>query len=460
VAKKFLTPIDLGQNELQNARIQVLASAPSSPVAGQVYYDSTLGEFGYYNGSGWVYPGTGGGSGSVSTVSVASANGFAGTVANPTSTPAITLETTVTGLLKGNGTGVSAAASGTDYAPATSGSSALKGNGSGGFGTATINDLGSQTADYSANGHKLTSVADPSGAQDAATKNYVDAAIQGLQVKPTATVVATSALPAGTYVNGASGVGATFTVTATGSTTVDGHVLAAGDLVLLTAQASAFQNGLYTVTTAGTTGVSTVLTRHPDMDQAAEFSGAFVPVGSTGTSNPNSLWLANPSGTVTVGTTSIPFTELNRATDLAAGAGIAISGNTVSIENGGVLTVAHGGTGTAALTGLVKGNGTSAMTAAVSGTDYAPATSGSSILKGNGSGGFANAKFTAPIGDGTSTSIAVTHSLGTRDVIVQVYDASTFVQYECDVTRTSATVVTLGFATAPGLNSLNVVVIG
>jgi hypothetical protein len=63
----------------------------------------------------WQEATGGGGSGSVTTISVASANGFAGTVANATTTPALTLETTVTGLLKGNGTGVSAAVSGTDY---------------------------------------------------------------------------------------------------------------------------------------------------------------------------------------------------------------------------------------------------------------------------------------------------------------------------------------------------------
>lgn len=75
-------------------------------------------------------------SGTVTSASVVTANGFAGSVANPTTTPAITLSTTVTGLLKGNGSAVSAAASGTDYAPATSGSSILKGNGSGGFSNA------------------------------------------------------------------------------------------------------------------------------------------------------------------------------------------------------------------------------------------------------------------------------------------------------------------------------------
>ena len=62
----------------------------------------------------------GGGSGSVTSTSVVSANGFAGTVANPTTTPAITITTTATGVLKGNGTAIAAATAGTDYqAPIT-----------------------------------------------------------------------------------------------------------------------------------------------------------------------------------------------------------------------------------------------------------------------------------------------------------------------------------------------------
>ena len=78
------------------------------------------------------------GTGTVTTVSVVSANGLAGTVANATTTPAITLSTTITGVLKGDGTAISAATSGTDYAPATSGTSILYGNGSGGFSNVTI----------------------------------------------------------------------------------------------------------------------------------------------------------------------------------------------------------------------------------------------------------------------------------------------------------------------------------
>jgi hypothetical protein len=76
--------------------------------------------------------------GTVTSTSVVSANGFAGTVATATTTPAITLTTTLTGLLKGNGTAMSAAVSGTDYAPATSGGDILYGDGAGGFSNVTI----------------------------------------------------------------------------------------------------------------------------------------------------------------------------------------------------------------------------------------------------------------------------------------------------------------------------------
>lgn len=72
------------------------------------------------NGSGAITISATGTGGTVTTASVVSANGFAGTVANATTTPAITLTTSITGVLKGNGTAISAATAGTDYvAPGT-----------------------------------------------------------------------------------------------------------------------------------------------------------------------------------------------------------------------------------------------------------------------------------------------------------------------------------------------------
>ena len=118
-----------------------------SPTAGGIAYGTgpalavsaagTLGQVLTSGGAGTPTWATDAG-GTVTSVSVVSANGLAGTVATATTTPAITLSTTVTGLLKGNGTAISAATSGTDYAPATSGTSILYGNGAGGFSNVTI----------------------------------------------------------------------------------------------------------------------------------------------------------------------------------------------------------------------------------------------------------------------------------------------------------------------------------
>lgn len=75
------------------------------------------------------------GSGTVTSVSVVSANGLTGTVANPTTTPAITLSTTITGILQGNGTAISAATTGnltdvgTDGIVITNGTGAVLGTG-------------------------------------------------------------------------------------------------------------------------------------------------------------------------------------------------------------------------------------------------------------------------------------------------------------------------------------------
>ena len=66
--------------------------------------------------------------------------------------------------------------------------------------------------------------------------------------------------------------------------------------------------------------------------------------------------------------------------------------------------------------------------------------------------------YATSIGDGINTSIAVTHNLGTKDVIVQLYDVSSNDTVYADVVRTSTTVVTLGFGTAPATNDIRVLV--
>ena len=143
----------------------------NSPTAGGIAYGTgpalavsaagTLGQVLTSGGAGAPTWATDGG-GTVTTVSVVSANGLAGTVATATTTPAITLSTTVTGLLKGNGTAISAATSGTDYAPATSGTSILYGDGAGGFSNVTIGTgvaFAGGTLSATGSGGTVTSVA-------------------------------------------------------------------------------------------------------------------------------------------------------------------------------------------------------------------------------------------------------------------------------------------------------------
>ena len=176
--------------------------------------------------------------------------------------------------------------------------------------------------------------ADATTGLQAVTYQQFNNAILGLQIKTTATVATTAALPTNVYLSGV------ITITATGVLIVDSYTVRLNDYVLVKNEVASQNNGLYKCTTAGAIGVQAVLTRATDMNSSTEFSGAFVPVGNSGTTNANSLWLANPSTPVIVGTTPIPFTQLNGATDLIQGNGISITGNTIS--NTGVLSIGQG----------------------------------------------------------------------------------------------------------------------
>jgi hypothetical protein len=459
---RFGNNLDLAKSELQNARIQNLAAAPSTPVTGQTYYDTVANHVYVYNGTGWEQASGASGSGSVTSVALAAPGIFtvSGSPVTTAGTLTLALATeTANTVFAGPTTGGAVAP--TFRAQVAADIPTLTAAKISDFDTqvrtSRLDQLAAPTLSVSLNSQKITNLLDPTAAQDATTKNYVDASIQGLQIKPTALVATTAALPASTYANGAAGVGATLTATANATVTIDGYTIVAGDagkLVLVKDQAAPAQNGLYTITQVGTATVPQILTRHADMDQAGDFSGAFIPVGSAGTTNGNSLWLANPVGTVTVGTTAIPFTELNRAADLIAGTGITISGNTVS-----VATTYAGGTSIATVGTITAGTWQGTAVAVGFGGTGATTAAGARTNLG------ATGKYSALIGDGAATSYTITqatHGLATNgQMLVATYDASTGARVYPDesINNTNGT-VTISFSVAPATNAYRVVLIG
>jgi len=193
--------------------------------------------------------------------------------------------------------------------------------------TLTLDPGGSGTVDV--NSSRITSVTDPTGAQDAATKSYVDAVKTGLDIKDSV-VMATTANLGYTYSNGSSGVGATLTASGNGVVTIDTVATATtGERVLVKDQSTAFQNGIYQVSTASASGATLVLTRTTDTDTAAEFtSGSFTFV-EKGSASIDQGFVMTQDAAITMGTTAINWTQFSGAGSFTDGNALTKTGNTL-----------------------------------------------------------------------------------------------------------------------------------
>ena len=126
-------------------------------------------------------------------------------------------------------------------------------------------------------------------------------------------IVATTSNLDATYNNGASGVGATLTNASTqAALVIDGVALSVGQRVLVKDQTSQFQNGVYTVTNAGSASTNWVLTRATDYDSLYLINPGNVIVVASGTVNGTTSWMQNSAQPTAIGTSNITFITLSQ----------------------------------------------------------------------------------------------------------------------------------------------------
>ena len=185
------------------------------------------------------------------------------------------------------------------------------------------------------NNFQINNLALPSVESDAASKNYVDAFVQGLQLKEAVQVGTTAALPAYNYYNGPlnDGAGATLTGISQGNLVIDGITVTPGQRILVKDETTYNLpfNGIYTVSVNGPSNYY-VLTRATDMNQALGFYSAFTYIQQGSQAGETWADLVNNNSVMVVGTTPVPWTNFQPAISYNAGPGIHINTGQISAD--------------------------------------------------------------------------------------------------------------------------------
>ena len=166
------------------------------------------------------------------------------------------------------------------------------------------------------------------GTNSLATKEYVDAVKQALDIKESVLVATTSNI-SGTYNNGSG----TITAGSNGAFSVDGQTPSQGARVLVKDQSAAAENGIYTLTTVGSGGAPFILTRADDADESANLTGGTFVFVETGTANGENGFVFTHDGAPTLGTTALNVSQFSGAGQIIAGDALTKSGNTLNVND-------------------------------------------------------------------------------------------------------------------------------
>jgi len=427
MARKYAVSLDLNKNELLNARIQNLGSAPSSPVSGQIYYNNVANVLYFYNGTDWIPA-----SGSTEVIqdligsSVLGGTGLTATYSDAAGTTTIDLDNTA----------VTAGSYGSTTA----------------IPTFTVDAQGRITAAGTVDVATNLSISGDSGTDtvDLLSDTLTVAGGEGIDVAVTNNTITVSAEDA-TYTNkGVASFSSTdFTVTAGAvSLNKDPVITLSGDVT-----------GSATMTNLGDVTITTTVEPN-SVELGTDTTGNYV---ATIAGTANEIQVTGSGSETSAVTIGLPD-NVEITGNLQVGGNLNVIGTVNSVNTTQIniqdnkVKLNSNATGTpVADAGIVVERG-----------DEADAeilwNETSDVWQiGQVGGNYHNIarKYATTIGDGSATSDTVTHNLGTKDVTVQIFETNAdYNQIEADVQHTSDSVITVKFASAPTAGEYRVVIVG